>query len=170
MLPVLMLILSYQIILKSKFSTQSCVHCAFLFNVDNNCIYKHWLIWTQWWQAWNWFPLCNSSDQINQFALHCWFDLRWSSDCQGQCHHCIGSMFNDLSILTPLFLYDYQSDLSFALVARISSFPIIKSLFLCLLCIYPNHSANMFARIFISASRQHGQCFIMQMMKIEYTA
>ena len=75
MLPVLMLILSYQIILKSKFSTQSCVHCAFLFNVDNNCIYKHWLIWTQWWQAWNWFPLCNSSDQINQFALHCWFDL-----------------------------------------------------------------------------------------------
>ena len=112
MLPVLMLILSYQIILKSKFSTQSCVYCAFLFNVDNNCIYKHWLIWTQWWQAWNWFPLCNSSDQINQFALHCWFDLRWSSDCQGQCHHCIGSMFNDLSILTPLFIYDYQSAFS----------------------------------------------------------
>ena len=134
MLPVLMLILSYQIILKSKFSTQSCVHCAFLFNVDNNCIYKHWLIWTQWWQAWNWFPLCNSSDQINQFALHCWFDLRWSSDCQGQCHHCIGSMFDDLSILTPLFIYDYQSDLSFTL-AGISSLPIIKSLFLCLLCI-----------------------------------
>ena len=103
MLPMLMLILFYEFILKSKFSTQSCVRCAFLFNVDKSWLYELWWVWTQWWQAWNWFPLCNSSDQINRFALHCWFDLCWSSDCHRHCHHCIGSMFNDLSILTPLF-------------------------------------------------------------------
>ena len=119
MLPMLMLILFYEFILKSKFSTQSCVRCAFLFNVDKSWLYELWWVWTQWWQAWNWFPLCNSSDQINQFALHCWFDLRWSSDCQGHCHHCIGSMFNDLSILTPLFIHDCQTDLEFYFILNL---------------------------------------------------
>ena len=159
----LMLILFYEFILKSKFSTQSCVRCAFLFNVDKSWLYELWWVWTQWWQAWNWFPLCNSSDQINQFALHCWLDLCWSSDCHRHCHHCIGSMFNDLSILTPLFIYDCQSDLSFTL-AGTSSLPIIKSLFLCLLCIHHNHLGNMFARIFLSASRRY-----VEMINIEST-
>ena len=105
--------------LKSKFSTQSCVRCAFLFNVDKSWLYELWWVWTQWWQAWNWFPLCNSSDQINRFALHCWFDLCWSSDCHRHCHHCIGSMFNDLSILTPLFIHDCQTDLEFYFILNL---------------------------------------------------